>query len=83
MGGDEFAAALCFEANTPETAIRARAQQIFDKVSLTLKGTDGGTGVSVGMAISQADTTFTQLYEESDKALYQAKQNGRCRLVIR
>ena len=83
MGGDEFAAALCFEANTPETAIRARAQQIFDKVSLTLKGTDGGTGVSVGMAISQADTTFTQLYEESDKALYQAKQNGRDRLVIR
>ena len=82
MGGDEFAAALFFDLNTPEDSIRERAQQIFDKVSITLKGTDGGTGVSMGVVIAAPDTTFNQLYEASDRALYQAKENGRGRLVI-
>ena len=82
MGGDEFAAALFFSLNTPEATIQERAQQIFDKVSITLKGADGGTGISVGVAIAAPDATFNQLYEASDKALYQAKENGRGRLVI-
>ena len=82
MGGDEFAAALIFDINADEAAIRERAQQIFDKVSITLKGTDGGTGISMGVAISGPETTFNELYEASDKALYQAKENGRGRLVI-
>ena len=82
MGGDEFAAALFFSMDTPEAVIRERAQQIFDKVSITLKGADGGTGISVGVAIATPDATFNQLYEASDKALYQAKENGRGRLVI-
>ena len=82
MGGDEFAAALFFDLNTPETSIRERAQQIFDKVSITLKGTDGGTGISMGVVIAEPETTFNQLYEASDRALYQAKENGRGRLVI-
>ena len=82
MGGDEFAAALFFSLNTPEATIQERAQQIFDKVSITLKGADGRTGISMGVAIAEPDATFNQLYEASDKALYQAKENGRGRLVI-
>ena len=82
MGGDEFAAALFFNLDTPEAVIRERAQQIFDKVSITLRGATGGTGISMGAAIAEPDTTFNQLYEASDKALYQAKENGRGRLVI-
>ena len=82
MGGDEFAAALFFDENTPEDSIRDRAQQIFDKVTITLKGTEGGTGISMGVVISRPDITFNELYEASDKALYQAKENGRGRLVI-
>ncbi|MGN0741519.1 MAG: diguanylate cyclase domain-containing protein [Candidatus Fimadaptatus sp.] len=83
MGGDEFAAALLFSMDTPEASMRERAQQIFDKVSLTLKGVEGGTGISMGAAIAGPGATFSQLYEQSDKALYQAKANGRGRLVIR
>ena len=82
MGGDEFAAALFFSLNTPEATIQERAQQIFDKVSITLKGADGRTGISMGVAIAEPDATFNQLYEAADKALYQAKENGRGRLVI-
>ena len=68
--------------DTPEAIIWERAQQIFDKVSITLKGAEAGTGISMGVAIAKPDTTFNQLYEQSDKALYQAKENGRGRLVI-
>ncbi|MCI7796729.1 MAG: diguanylate cyclase [Lachnospiraceae bacterium] len=82
MGGDEFAAALFFDMDIPEESIRERAQQIFDKMNMTLKGVEGGTGISMGGVISESDTTFNQLYEASDKAMYQAKSNGRGRLVI-
>ena len=82
MGGDEFAAAVYFGPDTTEAAVRERAQQIFDKMSITLKGANDATGISMGVAIAAPDATFLQLYEASDKALYQAKENGRNRLVI-
>ena len=82
MGGYEFAAALFFGADTPDEVLRSRAQQIFDNVSLTLKGSSEGASVSMGMAISTKDCTFGRLYEASDRALYRAKENGRDRLVM-
>ena len=82
MGGDEFAAVLLFDPDTSEEKIRERAQQIFDKINMTLKGTEGGTGISMGVVIAEPEITFNQLYEASDKALYQAKENGRGRFVI-
>lgn len=82
MGGDEFAAVVFFDIDTPDTVVRERADQIFDKVSITLRGVDGGTGISMGVAIAEPDATFNQLYEAADKALYQAKENGRGRLVV-
>ena len=36
MGGDEFAAMLFFDKSVPETTIRARVHQIFDKVNLVV-----------------------------------------------
>ena len=82
MGGDEFAAAMFFDMEISDSAIYTRAQQVFDKVSLTLKSADTGTGISMGVTIAQPDATFTQLYEISDKALYQAKESGRGRMII-
>ena len=82
MGGDEFAAAMFFNRDVSDSVIYARAQQIFDKMSLTLKSADTGTGISMGVTIAQPNATFTQLYEISDKALYQAKEGGRSRMCI-
>ena len=82
MGGDEFAAALYFSPDTSEASIRERAQQIFDKMSITLKGANESTGISMGVVIADHEATFLQLYEASDKALYQAKENGRNRFVV-
>lgn len=82
MGGDEFAAMLFFDEDTEEIKMQERAQQIFDKVNMTVKATEGGTGISMGAAVAEADGTFNQLYEASDRALYQAKQKGRGRIIF-
>ena len=36
----------------------------------------------MGATIAEPNATFNQLYESADKALYQAKETGRGRLVI-
>ena len=82
MGGDEFAAMLFFGKNIPDKAIRERAQQIFDKVNLTVKSAEGSSGISMGAVIAKTEVTFNQLYEESDNALYSAKEKGRGRIVV-
>ncbi|MDY3282595.1 diguanylate cyclase domain-containing protein [Dysosmobacter sp.] len=82
MGGDEFAAALFFDKSTPDAQLQERAQQIFDKVNLTLKSVEGGTGISMGMVIADTETTFNQLYEAADKALYHVKDHGRGRMAV-
>ena len=82
MGGDEFAAILFFDRAAADTQMKERAQQIFDKVNMTIKAADEKMGISMGAAIAESETTFNELYEASDQALYQAKENGRGRLVI-
>ncbi|MDD6041295.1 MAG: diguanylate cyclase [Clostridia bacterium] len=83
MGGDEFAAVLFFPPETADEQMLDRAQQIFDKLNITLKAATGGTGISMGAVIATKETTFNQLYEASDTALYEAKEKGRGRLIIR
>lgn len=82
MGGDEFAAVLFFDKDTEKPQMLERAQQIFDKMNMTLKAADNKTGISMGVVIAEPESTFNQMYEASDKALYQAKKNGRGKLII-
>lgn len=77
MGGDEFAAALLFQPDVSEEKIQERVRMIFDKINLTLKAVEGGSGLSMGVAFAEPEITFNQLYELADKALYQAKESGR------
>lgn len=83
MGGDEFAVMMFFNKSVPEKAIKEHAQQIFDKVNLTVKSAEGGTGISMGAVIAKSEATFNRLYEEADNALYEAKESGRGRLVVK
>lgn len=82
MGGDEFAAVLLLGRDVSEERIRERVRMIFDKINMTLRGTEGGSGISMGAALAEDDITFNQLYELADKALYQAKESGRGKYVI-
>lgn len=82
MGGDEYAAALFFEEEMPDEAITERALQIFDKIHLSLRMKGFQISCSIGAVISSGHDTFTDLYAHADKALYQSKENGRCRLTF-
>ena len=83
MGGDEFAAMLFFNKSVSDDVIRERAQQIFDKVNLTVKTTEGGTGISMGAVIARTELTFNEMYAEADNALYDVKESGRGRIEVK
>ncbi len=83
MGGDEFAMALFFDKKISDAQMYKRAQQIFDKVTMTLRSVETGAGISMGAAIAGGEIrTFNQLYKASDKALYLSKESGRGRLTV-
>lgn len=82
MGGDEFAAALLFKKDCTEEKMLERAQQICDKMIFMLSSENNGTSISMGVSISSSvDNTFTKLYDKADKALFEAKNGGRGRMV--
>lgn len=83
MGGDEFAAALFFDATVSDDAMIERAQQICDKINIILTALPGGTSLSMGVVISDSkNMSFDKLYERSDKALYDAKSKGKSRMTL-
>lgn len=84
MGGDEFAAALFFPLeNSDEKFMYRRAQQIFDRISMKLSNDIRTTGLSMGAVVAcHGETSFKEIYEASDKALYKSKEMGRGRLSI-
>ncbi|MGN0267027.1 MAG: GGDEF domain-containing protein, partial [Lachnospiraceae bacterium] len=80
MGGDEFAAALFFTPNNSNEQMQNRARDVFDKLHLTLQALKPPMSISMGIAISNAASTFNSLYQKADEALYIAKNKGRDRL---
>ena len=73
---------ISFGMDATPALMRQRARQIFDKVDMALKTTDANMGISMGGVIAEPETNFNQLYERADKALYEAKNQGRGRLVL-
>lgn len=83
MGGDEFAAALFFKKECSDEFMFKRAQQIFDKINMSLNSNTRGTTLSMGAVIAdQEKNSFNKIYEASDRALYKSKENGRGRLSL-
>ena len=75
---------MFFDSNVNNETIRERAKQLFNHVSVTVKAIPGGEGVSMGATISTEQTkSFNDMYEEADKAMYESKEQGRGKLVIR
>ncbi|MCB9637339.1 MAG: GGDEF domain-containing protein [Myxococcales bacterium] len=84
FGGEEFVALLRgTSAETLEKAIdRVRAQ--FEKTKLELNNNSVGTTTSVGLCVVDAESfEFERHLKEADEALYEAKDAGRNRLVMR
>ncbi len=85
-GGEEFIVAL---PNTTITGAESVAQDIQDRVSrLELAHSDSPVSehvtlsMGVATAIPDPDHTPRHLIEQADQALYEAKENGRDRIVL-
>ena len=72
MGGEEFAILMpnCDELHADITANRLQ------------KSMPEGTSFSAGIALSLPGESFVNWYKRADKALYLAKQQGRCRAIL-
>ncbi|SHK99671.1 diguanylate cyclase domain-containing protein [Fibrobacter sp. UWEL] len=81
MGGEEFAAALFFDPACTDEFMYQRAQQIFDKITMSLKVAANSTSISMGAVIANMTmNNFNALYQAADKLLYKSKEAGRARL---
>lgn len=83
IGGDEFVALLC-NVNSKDQAL-LRLQKLRETLgSLEIPGTDGHTiTCSMGACLAPADgTSFAELYQHADVALYHTKSNGRDGLTV-
>ena len=79
MGGDEFALAMFFSRDIPDSKLYIRAERIFNELSVAMGSSiENFSGVSMGAAISSSYiSTFNRLYETADRMLYLSKEKGR------
>ena len=85
IGGEEFAAFLLetHEADCLKIAERLR-QKIYDTSVVTERGLQVPVSVSVGVTgVRLGDETISKIMIRADQALYQAKAEGRNRVVLK
>lgn len=82
-GGEEFV--LILSGSPEKTAIEVgeRIRQTIETHEFVFEGKKIPVTISVGIATKLAtETEWTQVYDRADKALYQAKQGGRNRVMV-
>ena len=78
FGGEEFAVLLC---HCDKQSAKAKAEKIRKKIE-KLKPVGIPTTVSIGLSeIESEEDSFTDMLDRADKALYQAKNQGRNKVV--
>lgn len=87
MGGEEYAVMIDSPFADPLVArshAGALAEEMRRRIAEIVVSSERGAvmpTISIGIAWSQPDTTFSDLYSRADKALYVAKSAGRNRVV--
>ncbi len=82
LGGDEFAIVLPRVTHIDEAT--QAAQRLIDAVAraFAIDGHSFAVALSIGIALSSADSTAEQMLRHGDMALYEAKRNGRNRYEL-
>lgn len=81
LGGDEFA--VVFNPPDAEAAACAYARQLLEAVPrITWNGETVPAACSIGIAVCGRGTDYAVLYDAADKALYQAKHEGKGRYCL-
>ena len=87
-GGEEFAILLPFTQIEEAFAVGQRLRQAVEKATSDVPDEKGDTAVTIKVTISmgvyqyQSGNTPQELYQNADKALYQAKTHGRNKVYI-
>ncbi|MEO4047450.1 GGDEF domain-containing protein [Pseudomonas sp. CAU 1711] len=79
FGGEEF---LLLLPDCDAEGLQAAASHLLQAVRDGLRGPGGTVTVSIGGALLQRDESWTQWLQRADQCLYQAKSDGRDRIVI-
>ncbi len=82
LGGDEFA--IILEDVADEPSVLAIAESILAALRrpLTLESTEQLVTASIGIALTDAATTPSELISNADVAMYRAKERGRARCEL-
>ena len=82
MGGEEFLIVSTMQAGTDSLALFARICSRIAETALATRSGDLRITLSIGVAVAVTGSTVDSLLERSDLALYQAKNEGRNRVVL-
>lgn len=83
IGGEEFCICLPETPTDGASLVADRLRAAIENGKITLKdGREVGITVSIGLATWQSGEEFADTMRRSDEALYEAKENGRNRVVL-
>ncbi len=77
LGGEEFAIMLPLTAATAAHRIAEEARSAFRRIAADVVAGAANPTASFGIAIARENETLSALMERADRALYQAKNDGR------
>ncbi len=77
LAGDEF---VVFAKHMPPEAVQHKMKQLIEGLSHTYEGEKGSVSVSASAGVAivpEHGTSFNELYQKADEALYRAKAQGK------
>jgi len=81
-GGDEFVGGLAQTDIHGAIDVCERIRSSIDNLDLSAFGVNGQVQVSIGITLVRQGDNFLSTFKRADKALYQAKLNGKNQIII-
>ncbi len=81
-GGDEFVGGLAQSDIHGAIDVAERIRSSIDDLDLSRLGARGHIQISIGITLVRQGDNFTSAFKRADKALYQAKINGKNQVII-
>lgn len=80
FGGDEFA--VCLKGMVSKSTLEQRCKTLLEDIGAASQKAGYPFTVSIGAVRATANESYMELYDEADKAMYQAKRGGKGRYMV-